>query len=256
MTAPSSPPAWATVDDLPSAVAELHPPARWEQFLETATVVLWAATGRRWRGDTAAAEAVLRAAPPRGGSWAYDRSWGHCACWGGLSPSGAPRWASSSAYRHESPTRVRLPHPDVTAVASVTVDGAAFTAWELDGAWLTRTDGEGWPMCGDRVVIAYEHGKPPPAAGVAAVVELAVELGRADADEPDRPCSLPKRLLSVTRQGLTFDQAPELDRFEFLDKGRTGLYAVDAFIAAVNPKGRPQPGRVWSPEIPRARRRS
>lgn len=244
--------AWATVDDLPAATAYLHAPAQWASFLDTASAVLWAASGRRWRGSSAGGEAVLRAAPPRTrGLWAYHSSWLHCPCYAGASMWG-PRWADTVSA-HAAPTRVRLPHPDVTAVTAVTIDGASFTGFELDGAWLSRTDGAAWPVCGDRTVVTYTYGLEPPAAGKAACIELAVELGRAASSDPDQPCQLPQRLRAVSRQGLTFEQSSELDRFEFLDKGRTGIYAVDLFLASVNPKGRAQAARVWSPDLNRAR---
>jgi hypothetical protein len=240
MSSPTPAAAWATVDDLPAAVAYLHAPARWSTFLETSTAVLWALSGRRWRGSSTQVTATLRAVPPRGQGWLWHRSWGTCSCtFGSL---------------HTEPARIRLPHPDVTAVSSVTIDGQGFAAWELDGAWLSRVDGSGWPMCGSRTVVVYDHGLEPPAAGKAACVELAVELGRAASDDPDQPCQLPRRLTSVSRQGLSFEQAPELDRMEFLDKGRTGIYSIDLFLAAVNPKGRAQAARVWSPDLGIARR--
>lgn len=256
MTSPSPLVAWATVDDLPAATATMHAPAQWASFLDTATAVLWAASGRRWRGSSVGVEAVLRAAPPRAsGSWLYHSSWGHCACYAGASAWG-PRWADAR-YSHESPTRVRLPHSDVTDVSAVTIDGVAFTDFERDGNWVERTDGAGWPMCRDRVVITYSHGLEPPLAGRGACVTLAVELGRdAAGEDADQPCQLPKRLQSVSRQGLTFEQVSELDKFEFLDKGLTGLYSVDVWLKAVNPKGRARVGSVWSPDTRKARKRN
>ena len=237
--------AWATVDDLPASTAGMHTSARWSQYLDVATAVLWAASGRRWRGMSGTPVTVeLRAAPPRPGegAWPYHRSWGSCGCRGSAMPVGHPR-----------PVAVRLPHSDVTEVVSVTVDAAPFTGWRLDGAWLARVDGDGWVVCGDRTVVVYRHGLEPPVGGVAACVALAVEFGRADSDSPDRPCRLPQRLQSVSRQGITYSVLDDLD---FLDKGLTGLYQVDLWLKSVNPKNRAQPARVWSPDLPRARRTS
>jgi hypothetical protein len=216
-----------------------------------ATDILWSATGRRWRGAGLTAEVVLRAAPPRTGEdsgWSYHRSWGHCACYAGAGILG-PRWADAP-YGHHEPTKVRLPHPDVTSVSVVAVDDVPFDAWRLDGSWLARTDGRGWSACHDRSVVTYAYGHEPPDGGRLAVAQLAVEIGRDAADDPDQPCQLPRRVSSVTRQGLSYDS---LDSMEFLDRGLTGLYAIDSWIRAANPHGRKQAATCWSPDLPRAR---
>jgi hypothetical protein len=248
----SSPLAWAEYEDLPHTVAELHTPTDWERYLAMATDVLWAATQRRWRGQILTEDVVLRAAPPRAGegAWPYHSSWGHCPCYAGLSADLRPCWATGN-YRHAAPAAVRLPRPDVVAVTAVSLDGAAFTDWALDGSWLARTDGQAWPVCRDRTTVTYQFGHTPPDAGRAAAVELASELGRAASSNPDQPCQLPKRLQSITRQGITF---AALDNMEFLEQGLTGLYSVDVWIKSVNPKGRIQEATVWSPDLPRARR--
>ncbi len=242
--------AWASMDDLPVDVADLHSLSRWAQFLALATDILWSATGRRWRGANLTGEAVLRAAPPRAGesSWVYHRSWGHCVCYGGTGLSGLI-WRDIS--QHHEPAKVRLPHPDVTEVDTVTIDGVAFTSWRLDGPYLVRTDGCGWPECHDRTIVTYRYGKEPPLAGKAAAVELAIELGKAAYDgEEDVACRLPERTRSVSRQGISFEI---LDPLDFLDNGLTGLLSVDLFIRAVNPDGRRQAATVWSPDTARAR---
>lgn len=243
--------AWAAYEDLPTAVAELHTTEGWCSYLAMATDILWSATGRRWRGEVLTDTVSLRAAPPRAGegSWPYHPSWGRCPCYTGVSADLRPRWALGLP-QHAAPAAVRLPRPDVTAVLSVTVDGAAFTGWALDGSWLARTDGPPWPVCRDRTSVTYRFGRTPPDAGKAACVELASELGRAASTSPDRPCQLPKRVASITRQGITF---AALDDMAFLDKGLTGLYTVDTWIRSVNPKGRTQEATVWSPDLPRAR---
>lgn len=253
MTAPvSGCSAWAGLEDLPASTAEMHSPQDWCRYLAMATDILWAATGRRWRGPSTTESAVLRAARPRVGEagWPYDESWGHCACFAGVTADLAPAWAVGP-YQHAAPTSVRLPRPDVTAVESVLVDGVAFDGWELDGSWLSRTDGRGWAVCGERTVVAYAFGREPGEGGQAACVELAVEIGRDASGSPDRACRLPRRLTSVTRQGVTF---AALDKLEFLDKGLTGLLTVDMWIKSVNPRGRAQSATVWSPDLPRARR--
>ncbi len=251
MTSPTSTGCgWASLADLPVEVAGLHSPDQWCLYLHLATDILWSATGRRWRAE-ATAEAVLRAAPPRAGEggWAWHPSWGHCACYGGTSLSGLI-WGAVGA--HHEPVRVRLPHGDVTTVLSVTIDGTPFTGWRLDGPYLVRVDGRGWPECHDRSIVAYLHGRPPPVAGVAACAELAAEFGKAAYDgEQEVSCRLPARTQSVTRQGISMEI---LDPQEYLADGLTGISSIDMWIIGVNPNRRKQVATVWSPDTARARR--
>lgn len=242
--------AWADHSDIPDVPYDMHDPDQWCIYLAMATDILWAASGRRWRGSGRTATATLRAAPPDGDGWAYHRSWGHCPCYSGLGVLG-PTWGLRSG--HYEPSRVRLPHDDVTAVTSVLVDGESVTGWHLEGSWLVRTGGRGWPMCEDRTVIAYAYGRNPPAAGIAMCVELAVELGREGATSPDRECRLPRRASTVVRQGLTYTTETYL---EYLQNSLTGLLGPDLWLRSVNPKGRSQAASVWSPDTAYARRTS
>jgi hypothetical protein len=235
--------AWASTADLPSTVLDLHSPVQWCLYLEQATDILWSLSGRRWSGPPVAATAVLRAATPRMGEpgWPYHQSWGQCACYLGTAILG-PLW-SLDVHSHHEPVSVRLPHDDVTTVSTVTVDGAAFTAWQLDGSWLTRTDGRGWPACHDRAVVTYLHGRPPPRGGVAACVALAVEFGRAGSSNPDKACScrsgyspshvrvfhLSRWMTELPRQGphrLYPSTCGSVDQPEGAGPGRAGLVAV------------------------------
>lgn len=240
--------AWASHTDIPDRPYEMHDPHTWCVYLAMATDILWAATGRRWRGAGRTATATLSAEYRDDPT--YHDSWGACSC-RRLTASHLATYGPR--MRHHEPTRVRLPHDDVTAVTSVTIDGSPVTDWRLEGSWLVRTGRRGWPMCGDRTVITYAYGRNPPLAGVAMCVELAIELGRASSDKPDRVCSLPKRLQSVTRQGISY---VALDDLDFLDKGLTGLYPVDVWVRSVNPKGRAQAASVWTPDTRYARRTS
>lgn len=247
VTTPSGCSAWASFEDLSAEVAGLHAPATWCSYFALATDVLWAGTGRRWRGSGATAEAVIGESPPPLGQPTEQGVTSPCTC--SFTDLTRSPWSWRGAHRE--PVRVRLPHPDVTAVSSVTVDGASFGAWRLEGSWLTRTDGRGWSICGGTTTAAYAYGIDPPLAGKLAVVEYASELGKAAAPDCDMECRLPQRVRSVTRQGISFEV---IDPLEFLEKGFTGLPGPDAWITATNPRRRPQAGRVWSPDINRSRR--
>lgn len=212
--------AWAQYSELAPAVQGLLTEEQWCVVLARASDVLWAATGRRWRGRQFTETARLDADP--------------------CSP-----WRRPWKVGRLRPSHIQLPRPDVTAVTEVTVGGAAFGDWFLSGNWLIRTDRRCWP---DDTTVTYQFGRLPPAAGRMAVLELATEIGKWLAG---KPCELPARVQSVQRQGLSF---AVLDDMEFLAEGLTGLYAVDLWIRSVNPHRVTQRPSVWSPDLVRARR--
>jgi hypothetical protein len=82
---------------------------------------------------------------------------------------------------------------------------------------------------------------PPPV--MAAIDTLACEMDKADAGEA---CSLPQRVTSVSRQGVSWTI---LDPQDFLTEGRTGLYAVDLVLSAYNRSSARARARVFSPEF-------
>jgi len=108
----------------------------------------------------------------------------------------------------------------------------------VDGCWGTCDDME----------IAYTFGTIPPAAGTAAATELANQFIWAATD--DERCSLPARVTSVSRQGVSWTL---LDQQDFLEQGRTGIYLVDLFLRTVNPTKALMRSRVFSPDIPRGK---
>jgi hypothetical protein len=106
-----------------------------------------------------------------------------------------------------------------------------------------------WGTCAD-ITITYSYGSIPPIAGVHAATALANQFIWANTDD-DR-CSLPQRVTSVSRQGVSWTL---LDTQDFLEQGRTGVYSVDLFLRTVNPdKARMRP-RVFSPDTASARTR-
>jgi len=81
-----------------------------------------------------------------------------------------------------------------------------------------------------------------PVAVQEAIDVLAGELLLASSGQP---CSLPQRITSVTRQGVSWTV---LDPQDFLDQGRTGLYQVDLVLSTYNAAGAKARARVFSPE--------
>lgn len=222
--------AWAQPSELGPEVRALLDDDEWCSILSVVSDVLWGVTGRRWR-NTSLTETVTLDPD----SWCPPaRSWP----WGS---------ADRFLWNSQRPERVRLPRPDVTEVTDVTLEGVEFLLWRLSGAWLIRTDRGGWPMC-NTTLITYRFGRPVPHGGVLSALTFASELGKSTAG---KPCSLPARVQSVTRQGISFTT---LDDMEFLTDGLTGLYSVDLWIRSVNPHGLTQEPQVWSPDIVTARR--
>lgn len=154
--------------------------------------------------------------------------------------------------------QVRIPGP-VAALSQVTVDGIVLptSAYRVDRVghrwYLVRIDGGTWPYCQNMAadltqpntfgLTGLHRGRPIPAAGVSAAGELACELVKSCL--PGEKCRLPSRVTSLTRNGTTI---AALDPMTFLDKGLTGLYRVDLFLAAYNPNRLRRAASVASPD--------
>lgn len=147
-----------------------------------------------------------------------------------------------------------LPGP-VASVLDVWVDGVLLddTAYRVDDyRWLVRTDGDAWPHCSDLLadpadagsfVVTYLYGSaPPPGTGLITAL-FACELAKALCQ--DDSCRLPRRISSMTRQGVTIT-------FDDLDDGRTGLPEVDMWVSAQRRPARRS--SVWTPDLAVPRR--
>lgn len=134
---------------------------------------------------------------------------------------------------------LRLPGP-VYAVTAVVIDGELLdpSNYRVDNKQLlVREDGEGWPTCQDlslpegevgTFTISYQLGNPVPPGGQLAAETLACELAKAISG--DGTCQLPQRVQSITRQGVTIAM---LDSFDDVDKGHTGIWIIDSWIASI-----------------------
>lgn len=248
---------WADYDDVPAVLLDALPDTVEQEDVEEALMraseILWALSGRTWYGGGCTESAVIRSIPPMPGTgtWPYESSWGNCRCWSyGSAVDGLPARLRPFMGRHVgSPIAVRLPRSPVVAVTEVLVGGEAFAAWHLlPSGWLERTDGKPWAVCDGDTEITYEFGRPPPAGGRDAAIELALELVRYRFGLEG--CRLPRRATQVVRQGVSIT----IDPLQFLSEGGTGLLVVDLWLRAVNPDRGTQPARVWSPDLPRTMR--
>lgn len=231
--------AWATPADVPERYRATRSNEQWAEHLMHASEILWALSGRRWYGGTCTETAEFQ---ETSGCWDQRVDTGGGNFW----------YVPARSWATQGSDAIKLPRSPVTAVTSMTVDGEPFTGYKLEpaGGLLYRTDGCGWQSCYRGVITAtYTYGEAPPEAGVQAAVALAVEIALAAAGSSD--CSLPERVQSITRQGISMTM---LDPMDFLPEGRTGIYIVDLWLTSVNPNNRAQRGRVWSPDVPRLRR--
>lgn len=151
--------------------------------------------------------------------------------------------------------------PNTYAVTGIVIDGAALvpedTIRVYDHARLIRADGSQWPECQDLTQpsdavsgvagtwqITVLQGYPVPAGGGLAAGILACELAKRCIN--DDTCRLPKRIQTISRNGVTIGFQ---DMFEGLADLRTGLWEVDAFIEASR-STRWQEPTIGSPDVP------
>lgn len=77
--------------------------------------------------------------------------------------------------------------------------------------------------------VTYTRGNPPP-PGTAKLVGLLAKEFLAACN--GGKCRLPRRVRSVTRQGVTYDMVDPTDIYE---SGKTGIPEIDVWLSAVNP---------------------
>lgn len=119
----------------------------------------------------------------------------------------------------------------------------------VDHSTIQATAGVPWTPCD--VEVTYSYGIDPPTLGKLAARTLAIEFAKLWAGDDD--CMLPQRVTSVSRQGVSYTI---LDSQDFINDMRTGIYAVDLFLKSVNPDKARAKARVFTPDLPRARRYS
>jgi hypothetical protein len=239
---------WATLEDLCSPCDDYGlDPTNLEDGLQAASDILFELSGRRWPGvchDVIRPQAVWRT-DERAGQWwpvtngaAIERgSWGFCSC-------NRPRSTGCTRL-----PEIKLPGAPVDpASVVVKIDGVTYLPADNlfridDGKYLVRLDGEGWPCCQDMRAdvddpeahtfeVAYDYGSLPPIGGVRAAASLGCQLALSTASDASLQgkCRLPKRITSITRQGMTI---AVLDPFTVFKDGLTGLADVDLWLSSI-----------------------
>lgn len=131
----------------------------------------------------------------------------------------------------------------VVEITAVTIAGDVVDPSEYEvreHLWLVRLDGTAWPCTTE---VEYVYGKAPPVSGQLAARTLACELAKACT--PGVECAIPNGVVSVSRQGISFERAP-LSR-DADGKWVTGMLEVDLFLNIVNPQGLTRNAVSWSP---------
>lgn len=205
---------------------------------DLAVSVLWALSGRQF----GVCPVLARPCPSPcnglteytlGGGWFFPiwdgSNWRNVAC--GCGPKCS--WQSPNVIHLAS--RIALPVQEVTEVviAGEILDPSDYRLegdllYRVSGAWpaqdLTRPlDEEGtWS-------VTYTRGTPPPPGSAKLVGLLAAEFLAACGGGK---CRLPRRVRSVTRQGVSYDM---VDPTDIYTSGKTGLPEVDVWLSSVNP---------------------
>ena len=226
--------------------------------LNFAQTILWAATGRRFGLCTVTTRPCFRKRSPLYVEYRSTMFWGlvnqGTAALAAFYDDLACACGSSCGC---SNTRLPLTWP-VDSITQIQIDGDVFAAsdYRLDGNTLVREDGSSWPTSQNldlpitedgTFAVTYVVGEPVPdllneAAGVYACEVAKARLGRA--------CSLPRRVRTITRQGVTIEMVETAD---YLDKGLTGVSEIDEVIRAYNPYGQRDRPRVRSLDTPHLR---
>lgn len=220
--------------------------------------VMWMATARRYGQCTVVVQPCVRPALMRdyqtypvdradyGGAYVSQGQW-HNSCSGSEDNEGCCTGCE-----------VELDGPTSTAgITQVTVDGVIVPPASYlvqNHHLLVRTDGECWPTCVNfsqqappQFEVEYLKGSPIPPHVQTALEKLACEWAKACAGGD---CALPRRLRSLSRQGV---EAVVEELSTRPGEIRTGIPEVDMIIALENPNGLPMAPAVWSPDLPHPR---
>lgn len=254
---------WPLVEDLACTALDEVDEAIRDALIRTATSLLWNWTGRVFGTSEIAVRPCRKDCAP--------------STYQGLTGISSSTWANSpflpvlldgeflnltcrrkcrDGCGCSSVEEIGLAGP-VDSIVQVRVDGEVLdpSAYRVDNrTYLVRTDGGKWPTCQDLSKspgevdtweVTYRWGTDVPMGGRVAASILSCEMAKASLG---RECSLPQRLQSVTREGVTVSI---LDTFEGLEAGRTGIWLVDSWVTSVTRS--PRRSVVLSPDTYKAR---
>jgi hypothetical protein len=260
--------AWITLDEAktilgPDAPTTPEGDAALQDNIDSAVELLYSLSGRQFPG-TMSSTVRPTARPYQIDARSHAANMQAQVGWyGGWSPSWL--WGICSGCNYTNccgPDTIGLGRSPVISVEQVQIDADILDPSEYridESKWLVRTCYGGWPTCqklscpiGDPCTfeVQFTWGQDPPQIGKSAAGKLSTELYKAD--QPGLACTLPQRITSITRQGVSI---AILDPQTFLDKGLTGNYQIDIFIKAYNPGGQVRRPTVFSPDVANTARR-
>ena len=206
---------------------------------KTASYLMWAMSGRRFNSEGTVTERYMK--NRRHDDMSFED-------WIARTDAGYTD-NFITANRPVVPSSVlRLKRANVRSVVSVKQHDGTI----VDPSTYTLFNGSSIQFNGPifhTIDVTYTYGTPIPTAGRMAARQLAIEFAKLW--EGDDSCSLPERVTSITRQGIT---ATIMDNQQFIQQLRTGVYAVDLFLKTVNPNSATNRARVFSPDIRTGRR--
>ena len=230
---------WVTVRDLGP---EFETSDYAAEAVKAASYLMWALSGRRYSGTNTTTERYVRFAPLINTRLIQEAAIVNSRINKALSI--VEPWVSAE-------TRIRLrgqPVQEVLTVRNVNGDIVPVDSYYLvDHSTLQFS--EGALIVPADIEVSYVYGTQPPTLGKMAARRVAIEFVKLW--EGDSDCALPQRVTAVTRQGVTYTV---LDSQDFLEEMRLGIYEVDLFLKTINPNKAQKRSKVFSPDIPKARR--
>lgn len=227
-------------------VADLGPD--WEtsdyaqEAVRSASYVMWALSGRKYTGLTTVTERYVRFAPLINTRLLQEAAIVNSRI--NKSLELVEPWVSAE-------TRIRLRGQPVREIKTIRNVGGDIV--NQDRYYLvdhsTVQFSEGALIVPADIEISYSYGAEPPVLGKMAARRVAIEFIKLWTGDSD--CALPERITSVSRQGVTYTV---LDSQDFLQEMRMGIYEIDLFLKTNNPNKAQKRSKVFSPDIPRARR--
>lgn len=223
---------------------------------KTASYLLWGMSGRKYSGTTTVTENYISSYDPYLRMGASSSNYQAVLIDGNVEnvrSDGFGRFGDNDFMGDgtSSNSRLRLRGRKVTKIHNMRDQFGKIISpskyYLSEHSTIIATPGANWSP--SNVEVTYTYGTPPPTAGKAAARILATELVKLY--EGDDTCALPQRVTSVSRQGVSYTL---LDSQDFIDELRTGIYAIDLFLKTSNPDRARARARVFSPDVPKARR--
>lgn len=255
---------WAAPDDVPAGNEDV-PDELLLIGLQVSSDVLYQLTGRRWAGVcTDLVRPTACGCVSRAGWWLPPGVHAPSVPMGGVDRLGALCGCGCSGV-----SEVKLPGYPVRTITEVVIDGqvVAPDQYRVDQrrklVCQATTGRSAWPCCqrldlpaGEPGTwsVEYEFGQAPPIGGVTSAASLGLQLALAIAPPAFAGrCRLPKRVTSITRQGVT---VAILDPLSLFKDGLTGLPEVDLWVASVLAGDGRRRATAWVPGRHQASRRT